>query len=62
MRNYLSQLPREGGGIRLWKETSDGRPRVPRGSLVPLALQIMRSFDEVCKGLDGIAFWGAMAK
>ena len=58
----IDWLPREGGGIRLWKETSDGRPRVPRGSPVPLAPQMMRSFDEVCKGLDGyIAFWGAMA-
>ena len=55
-------LPKEGGGIRLWKETSDGRPRVPKGSPAPLAPHLMRCFDEVCKGLDGyIAFWGAMA-
>ena len=58
----IDWLPKEGGGICLWKETSDGCPRVPRGSPVPLAPQIMRSFDEVCKGLDGyIAFWRAMA-
>ena len=55
-------LPKEGGGICLWKETFDGRPRVPRGSPAPLAPHLMHCFDEVCKELDGdIAFWGAMA-
>ena len=55
-------LPKKGGRIRLWKETSDWRPRVPRGSPAPLAPHLMRCFDVVCKGLDGyIAFWGAMA-
>ena len=55
-------LPKEGGGIRLWNKTSDGRPGVPRKSSAPLASHLMHCFDEVCKGLDGyIAFWGAMA-
>ena len=55
-------LPKEGGRICLWKETSDGCSRVPRGSPAPLAPHLMHCFDEVCKGLDGyIAFWGAMA-
>jgi hypothetical protein len=55
-------LPKEGGGIRLWKERTDGGPKVPSGSPLPLAPQQMRCFDEICKGLDGyIALWGAMA-
>ena len=55
-------LPTEGGGIRLWKETSDGRPKVPVGTPRPLPPQPIRCYDEICKGLDGyIAWWGAMA-
>ena len=55
-------MPKEGGGIRLWKEAVDGRPKVPRGSPLPLTPHLMRSFHEVCKGLDGyIDLWGAMA-
>jgi hypothetical protein len=58
----IDWLPKEGGGIRLWKETSDGCPKVPRGSPSPLGPQLMRSFEEVCKGVDSyIALWGAMA-
>ena len=29
-------LPKEGGGIRLWKETEDGSPKVPSGDPMPL--------------------------
>jgi hypothetical protein len=38
-------LPKENGGIRLWQETADGRPKVPSGSPVPLGSQRMRNFD-----------------
>ena len=55
-------LPKEGGGIRLWKETADGRPMVPSGQPRALAPNQMRCLDEICKGLDGfIALWGTMA-
>ena len=55
-------LPKEGGGMRLWKEAANGRPKVPMGSPKPLAPHQMRCFDDVCKGLDGyITLWGAMA-
>jgi hypothetical protein len=46
-------LPRENGGIRLWQETADGRPKMPSGSPVPLVPHKMRNFDEVAKGLGG---------
>jgi hypothetical protein len=44
-------LPKENGGIRLWLETMDGRPRVPSSSPVPLVPQRMKNFDEVAKDL-----------
>jgi len=37
-------LLKKSGGIRLWKETSDGCPKVPKGSPLPLGPQLMRSF------------------
>ena len=55
-------LPKEGGGIKLWKETEGGRPFMPTGIPQPLPPQRMRGFDEVCKGLDSyIALWKQMA-
>ena len=57
-------LPKEGGGIRLWKETEDGLPKVPLGDPKVLKPQKMMKFthDEVCKGLEGfLNLWSAMA-
>jgi hypothetical protein len=55
-------LPKENGGIRLWQETTDGRPKVPSGSPVPLGSQRMRNFDEITKGLSGfVNLWDTMA-
>jgi hypothetical protein len=55
-------LPKENGGIRLWQETADGRPKVPSGSPVPLGPQRMRNFDEITKGLSGfVNLWDTMA-
>ena len=55
-------LPKEGGGIQLWKETEDGSPKVPRGDPKALKPQKMRGHDEVCKGLGGfLNLWSAMA-
>jgi hypothetical protein len=50
------------GGIRLWQEIADGRPKVPSGSPVPLGFQRMRNFDEITKGLNGVVnLWDTMA-
>ena len=55
-------LPKEGGGIHLWKETYDGHPNVPRGNPKPLPPNLMQGFEEIRKGIDGyIALWRAMA-
>jgi hypothetical protein len=55
-------LPRENGGIRLWQETVDSRPKVPSGSPVSLVPHKMRNFDEVAKGLGGfVNLWDTMA-
>ena len=55
-------LPKEGGGIRLWKESEDGSPKVPHGDPKALKAQKMRGHDEVCKGLGGfLNLWSAMA-
>ena len=55
-------LPKEGGGIRLWKETKDGSPKVPHGDLKVLKPQKMHGHDEVYKGLGGFPnLWSAMA-
>ena len=55
-------LPKKGGGIRLWKETEDGSPKVPCGDPMALKPQKMRGHDEVYKGLRGfLNLWSAMA-
>ena len=55
-------LPKECGGIRLWKETEDGSPKVPRGDPMALKPQKMSGHDEVYKGLGGfLNLWSAMA-
>ena len=46
-------LPKEGGGIQLWKETKDGSPKVPHGDPMALKPQKMHRHDEVYKGLGG---------
>ena len=55
-------LPKEGGGIQLWKETKDGSPKVSSGDPMPLRPQKMCGHDEVCKGLGGfLNLWSSMA-
>ena len=53
-------LPKEGGGIRLWKETEDGSPKVPCGDPMALKPQKMRGHDEVYKGLGGFLICGVL--
>ena len=55
-------LPKESGGIWLWKETEDGLPKVLVGDLKALKPQKMHGHDEVCKELSGfLNLWSAMA-
>ena len=55
-------LPKEGGGIHLWKETEYGSPKVPCRDPMALKPQKMRGHDEVYKGLEGfLNLWSAMA-
>ena len=54
--------PMEGGGIRLWKQTKDGSPKVPLGDPKALKLQKMHVHDEVSKDLGWfLNLWSAMA-
>ena len=55
-------LPKHGNGIRLWGETDDGLPKVPRGDPPPLVPKPMNHLDEIKWGLNGfIAQWTGMA-
>ena len=55
-------LPKEGGGIWLWKEIEDGSPKVPCRDPKILKPQKMCEHDEVCKGPGGfLNLWSAMA-
>ena len=55
-------LPKEGGGIWLWKKTKDGSLKVPCGDLMALKPQKMCGHNEVYKGLRGfLNLWSAMA-
>ena len=55
-------LPKEGGGIWLWKQIEDGSPKVPLGDSKALKPEKMCRHDEVYKGLGGfLNLWSAMA-
>ncbi len=55
-------LPKEGGGIKLWKEDCEGRSLWPRGEPGPLQQQPMRSLDEILKGITGfINYWDTLS-
>ena len=44
-------LPKEDGGIWLWKEILDGPSKIPCGDPKALNLQNMHRYDKVCKDL-----------
>ena len=55
-------LPKDGGGIRLWKETEDESLKVPHGDLMAFKSQKICEHDEVYKGLgEFLNLWSAMA-
>jgi hypothetical protein len=51
-------LPKEGGGIRLWREDDEGKPILSTGEPNALAPQQMRNHFEITKGIGGfISLW-----
>jgi hypothetical protein len=52
------RLPKEGGGIKLWREDEEGRSLWPHGEPTPLSAQPMKNFDEIVKSSSGfIKYW-----
>jgi hypothetical protein len=51
-------LPKEGGGLRLWRENNEGKPILLTGEPIALAPQPMRNHSEIAKGIGGfINLW-----
>jgi hypothetical protein len=51
-------LPKEGGGIRLWREDNEGKPILPTGEPSALAPQQMQNHSEIIKSIGGfINLW-----
>jgi hypothetical protein len=44
-------LPKEGGGIKLWREDEEGRALWPRGEPASLSAQPMKNLEEVLRGI-----------
>ena len=56
-------LPREGGGIKVWKEDANGRSMWPRGEPSVLQPRAMRNLPDVIRGLTGfISYWDQQAR
>jgi hypothetical protein len=45
-------LPKEGGGIKLWREDEEGRTLWPCGEPIPLSPQPMRNLEEILRGIS----------
>jgi hypothetical protein len=60
-KHYITDsdwLPKEGDGIKLWREDSEGESLWPRGEPMPVVHLPMRSVDDIYKGLSGfIKYW-----
>jgi hypothetical protein len=46
-------LPKEGGGIKLWRENEEGRALWPRREAAPLSAQPMKNLNEILRGFAG---------
>jgi hypothetical protein len=58
---YVEWLPKEGGGIWLWKEDNDGKPILPIGELNSLPPQQIQNHPEIVKNIGGfISFWESL--
>jgi hypothetical protein len=52
------QLPKEGGGMKLWREDKEGRPIWPCGEPATVSVQLMKNLDEILKGISRfIRYW-----
>jgi hypothetical protein len=45
-------LPKEGGGIKLWREDEEGRALWPRGEPTLLSPQLMKNLEEILGGIS----------
>jgi hypothetical protein len=45
-------LPKEGSGIKLWREDDKGKPLLPRGDPALVHAQPMKNVDEISKGIS----------
>ena len=51
-------LPKEVGGIKLWKEDDSRKPLLPRGEPLLLASKYMKNLDDIVKDLESfINLW-----
>jgi hypothetical protein len=51
-------LPKEGGGIKLWREDKEGIVLWLRGEPAPLSVQPMKNLKEILRGISGfIKYW-----
>lgn len=56
-------LPREGGGIKIWKEDAVGQSLWPRGEPSLLQPRAMRNLPDVIRGLSGfISYWDQQSR
>jgi hypothetical protein len=44
-------LPKEGGGIKLWRDNEEGRALWPCGEPAPLSAQPMKNVEEILRGI-----------
>jgi hypothetical protein len=55
---YTDWLPKEGGGIKLWKDDEEGRALWPHGELAPLSAQPMKNVEEILRGITRfMTYW-----
>ena len=49
----MDWLPKEGSGIKLWREDSEGRSLWPRGVPLPVVHSPMRNVQDIFNGISG---------
>jgi hypothetical protein len=51
-------LPKEDGGIKLWREDKKGRALWPREEPAPLSAQSMKNLNEILRGISRFMKYG----
>jgi hypothetical protein len=55
-------LPKEGGGIQLWRVDNEGKPILPTGEPNTLAPQQIQNHSKIAKGIGGfINLWETLS-